>query len=399
MRFLLGLIATAIVSGCATPYSTPVVNQSSSDFVGMVESLKSPSNHSHTVDVVLVHGMCTTDTTWVASTTNNLMKAFGFDITIDPKTIQPVAIIDGQTQLFQSTFHVDGGNVRVHAILWSPATTPAKSALCYDELNKSASCKDTRAYPYKRALLNSHLKDWLLDDCLPDVVFYAGDRRSALQKQIQEALLLIMGVGSTDKSPVELIRSAETEATPLFFVTASLGSKITFDSLLMLSRAKRSTKAVKQTVSRSVGVFMAANQLPILALAVDYKKQKAALAGSGHDDTNPSDSLDTLYRTHRAEHKGRLDQPFLGKSRKPDHLTVIAFSDPNDLLSYPLKGSAIDENASYQITDVIVSNDETLLGIVENPIAAHTTYLDNPQVRKFIACGYPISDSCAKGVK
>jgi hypothetical protein len=74
-------------------------------------------------------------------------------------------------------------------------------------------------------------------------------------------------------------------------------------------------------------------------------------------------------------------------------LAVVAFTDPNDLLSYrllPARYAAPD----VAVADVLVSNDKTWLGLIENPVAAHLDYLANPDVGDLIACGFPRAPSC-----
>jgi hypothetical protein len=66
-------------------------------------------------------------------------------------------------------------------------------------------------------------------------------------------------------------------------------------------------------------------------------------------------------------------------------LQVVAFTDPNDLLSYALARST--PVMSFDVVDVIVSNDNTLFGFVERPDSAHTAYRKNDVVTKLIACG------------
>jgi len=43
------------------------------------------------------------------------------------------------------------------------------------------------------------------------------------------------------------------------------------------------------------------------------------------------------------------------------------------------------------VADILVSNQPTFFGLLENPLSAHNTYLDNKDVARFIACGSPES--------
>ena len=72
----------------------------------------------------------------------------------------------------------------------------------------------------------------------------------------------------------------------------------------------------------------------------------------------------------------------------------MAFSDPNDLLSYTLQ---TDRYAREGVTAyILVSNAPTYLGLLERPDYAHLDYLSNPGVGRLIACGLPSSALCKR---
>jgi hypothetical protein len=68
-------------------------------------------------------------------------------------------------------------------------------------------------------------------------------------------------------------------------------------------------------------------------------------------------------------------------------LTIVAFSDPNDLLSFKLPAS-LSVPAKTRIVNVTVSNDWTYFGWAERPDTAHCGYKENPTVISVIAYGY-----------
>ncbi len=60
-------------------------------------------------------------------------------------------------------------------------------------------------------------------------------------------------------------------------------------------------------------------------------------------------------------------------------MTVVAFSDPNDLLSYRVAPSHLAGSLRvFRIVNVIVSNDTTCFNDVERPGKAHCGYARNP---------------------
>jgi hypothetical protein len=70
-------------------------------------------------------------------------------------------------------------------------------------------------------------------------------------------------------------------------------------------------------------------------------------------------------------------------------LTMVAFTDPNDLLSYRIVPAHLFGDAKdFRFVNVIVSNDTTYFGYVERPDIAHCGYAWNPHVLAMIANGY-----------
>ena len=69
--------------------------------------------------------------------------------------------------------------------------------------------------------------------------------------------------------------------------------------------------------------------------------------------------------------------------------TVVAFTDPNDLLSYRLIPSVLDV-ARARLINVIGSNETTWLGFLERPDTAHCGYTWNATVIGLIAHGHQV---------
>jgi hypothetical protein len=166
-------------------------------------------------------------------------------------------------------------------------------------------------------------------------------------------------------------------------VAESLGSKILFDALsaMLQPEAPARVHELGQLAARRLAiVFMAGNQLPILGLAeqrIPAAEQLAA--GSGQDSLQRFLSLRRQQVGPRAERLSRL--------------AVVAFTDPNDLLSYRLLPSRY-QATDVAIADVLVSNARTWFGLLEDPFAAHLDYLANPDVGRLMACGWPNAESC-----
>lgn len=384
-RFVLACTLAVLASGCSMPYKSSILvakPDGEATFTGLVDMLRA----DRPLDLLLVHGMCTHDAQWARSAVTNVhssLRGKAEDVKLEASAVPGTGVT-----LYQQTLSSPRGNLRVNAILWSPLTVPLKAQLCYDQTTRSPSCpagEAAKAYPYQRASLNKMLKDTILDDCLSDAIIYQGRSRDEINGQMQKAILQAVATsGAQTRSANHAAAAAATPAgIPLVIITESLGSKVAFDAIYKLVTNEQTSEAGLRTLDRVTQIFMEANQIPILALAdrnLDGAVARAALASA-----YPEDSLGALLQQRRQGGADRQVSPLP---------TVVAFTDPNDLLSFILVPSPQAALAGYSVVDVIVSNDKSYLGLVELPTTAHLGYRTNEAVRTFIACGNPKSAAC-----
>lgn len=382
-RFALVLAAAMALTACSTPFHPPQFAAragGSTDFPGIAQLVA--ASPSQTLDVLLVHGMCTHDGDWAINAIGKLDKHLG------GSGAPPVSehLIPGtNVTLFRASLANPGGTVQANALLWSPVVTPLKQQLCFDQTVKSASCRRAQPaakdYPHERAALNAGLKDALLDDCLADVLIYQGRSREAISGQIQQAI--VAAASEANLGGKSAARAAAATRRGLVIVTESLGSKITFDAIHALIFGTQADAAMQaageQTLARTVQIFMAANQLPMLALADQTLPGMPQPRGAGYNF--PEDPLAALMRMVKEPTKSDGART-LGISPPQ----VIAFTDPNDLLSWILVPST--QAGDYAIVDVIVSNAPTIFGQFESPDSAHRDYLTNEDVITLITHGH-----------
>ena len=72
-------------------------------------------------------------------------------------------------------------------------------------------------------------------------------------------------------------------------------------------------------------------------------------------------------------------------------LKIVAVSDPNDLLSYPLRRDDLvseDPNQTIDFGNVFMCNAPAFVGWVANPLIAHEGYFENPKLVKLLLNGY-----------
>ncbi|HMK86407.1 MAG TPA: hypothetical protein VK437_10650 [Steroidobacteraceae bacterium] len=369
--------AVLLSGGCGTPYRHPQLAPPANDFPGMAQAYEAADgSRVPEVDVLLVHGMGYHDATWIQTIAQPLSAALGFS----PGAASSSATIANGAELYTETFQDSARTLRVIAVLWSPITSEAKQRLCYDVNEKTALCTNPGAFtPYKRAWANGYIKSQIMDSALADVTFYLGEEGGPLIRDaVDDALLRSMSVERFTLDQLRTGSVPHANSTPLFVISESLGSKITVDSLDDLEVKKHAPDFARDLRSHIHALFLLANQIPILNMGTRDAE--------GHPDV-----YGHLKAFVNARRQRRDEQ---GLSRLPLH--IVAFSDPSDIFSYVLTDNAAGTDAI--VSNVIVSNDCTYLGIIENPANAHEKYIENSPVATAIALG-STTLSKAKGVR
>jgi hypothetical protein len=294
--------------------------------------------------------MCTHDVAWV----ERVGGQFGKFLKLNQSAPVLIDNVEGievwLTELADAAGRVV---VRNYGLVWSPLTADAKRSLCFDVAGSNPSCP-AGLFDGVRASLNSRFKDSLLNDCFADAIVYLGP----LGGQIRASM----------KAAVERFGTAHVAGGPLVLVTESLGSKILTDAVVAGTSDERA--GLSRVLSDTRVIFMAANQIPLLNLGFNGQ------AGFDKQSSTMRDLRDVLRDSRSASRKSAAE------------LYLVAFSDPNDLLTYELP--AVDRAT----INIRVSNTKTWFGALENPDTAHRGYLDNGKVWKLITCGFP--DRCGE---
>jgi hypothetical protein len=208
-----------------------------------------------------------------------------------------------------------------------------------------------------------------LNDGFADAILYLNDRfKPKIQDPVTNAIVRIL-----DK---------DFRTNDIFvIVTHSLGSKITFDSLNVLIENLASSGSHQATSLTNLAtglsyLIMLANQVPLLQLG----------------DTN-------LLANQKAEARVSAVQKFLNTRRqalerrepgaKHPKLKIIAVTDPNDLLSYPLRRTDLvtDPSNDIQFGNLFICNAPAFLGWIAHPVKAHEGYFENPKLVKLLIKG------------
>jgi hypothetical protein len=337
-----------------------------------------------------------------------------------------------QTRLYSQRYKINNKSLWLHAIVWSPVTTPLKRELCYDihdrdnpvwkQCDAIQVCRQNAGvwkvdeeekiepYMYQRAILNASLKEKLMNDCISDAFVYLGDRREEIQAQVALALIQAAGIRggkrrqSTGQFNEDAINRAAQENAPLFLISESLGSKVLFDTLLMMISNLGEIKGLQESAAHALEGNLLLKALSANGVAVNTQADLEAIKKAGRI---------TVQRTVQI-FLGSNQIPLLSLSEKDalvklikqieeefptwqNRFSIAAFTDPSDLFSYTLKNSgyaANVEKAGVPVIDVVVSNSASWMGLIEWPNLAHEGYRTNNDVKRTILCGIPEREDC-----
>lgn len=360
-----GVMAIVVALARSAPYRDPIIDENGvkpASFDGL-DALVSDAAPGR---VLWVHGMCRHDDLWAQQRARTLAAALGATYTPTPAPLAGEATWTDDMQ-----FTVPSkGRVDVTFFLWSRLVDKYRQRLAYDA--------DVGA---TRATLNKELKLALTDSCLVDAIIYSGRNGDGIRVAMRKAVCRTLGGTTGATGPCDL--SGAPAPRRIAFVTESIGSKILFDALRDLwasalpdsglegpARKGETRSALARRSAQVSVIFMVANQLPLL-------DQASPLAPVNMPYEFSLKAVGDLV----AESRSETVSPGL------PNLTIVAFSDPNDLLSFRLP-ETLAKPAMTRLVNVTVSNAWTFFGLVERPLLAHCTYMQNPVVVGIITHGY-----------
>lgn len=258
-----------------------------------------------------------------------------------------------------------------YELTWSPITAKQKEAIAFD---------NTDEYAYKRADVNNLLKKFS-NETWPDSIIYIGESRNDILQAFEQSFCWMMK-SDWDSFPDDNAQSCSFDdeqiknnlLTDQFaFISHSLGSRITVDGLQDLAGhlGDFSGDFRERLQTKKIPLFMMSNQLPMLQLGrklPDVTGQTRAYCkfnGTNHDQ------------------------------RMLTNTSVIAFNDPNDLLSYTIPTDFaekyLDSRLCAEVTNININVaniiDAFSFGKVANPLQAHIGYDSDDRVVALIAKG------------
>lgn len=354
-----------LLSGC-TPFWHFKASQPGTDappaFCGISQSLA-----THTpARVLVVHGMGLHDRAYAANFEMDIASRLG--VTGGSCTIRPRKVVNPRDRhgnygvIDVCTFTAGSDSVAFYVWTWSSLTKPFKDAQVKYDVDHPDGF---------RLVGNKYLKKNVISLSLADAVLYAGRFKEHMRYGAEQALCIAMTDGGTDDRPCTFDEAAALPRHDFYIVTHSLGSMMVFDAL-------RSRRGVAEAVGSRLKLFaMLANQWPLLELST-FEESREAIASN----------------TAVAPSIVALSDMVGGRRAGESQLPIVAFTDPNDLLSFRIPDywramvpEQVASRASF--TNIVSSTTHgSILWLAANPARAHTSYWRDGTVLKKLTHGY-----------
>ncbi len=344
--------------------------------------------HNGKVKVLMVHGVGDHKPGYSTEFYEKLAKELGLSVT--SKTHKDIQL--------SSADYPDRalGNLRIkrylnkaktkeflfYELTWSDITAKEKEVLAYDNSGE---------YSFRRAKVNDLMKRFS-NDTGPDPIIYLGESRENILSSFVESFCW-MTAGNWKDLPTDT--KAVCKASDISsinndqyaFVSHSLGSRITIDGMQRITEDLGKGKVghiehekVKNALrNKTIPIYMMSNQLPMLQLG----RKLPEVSGQKSE-----------YCT---EQGAKYSERMFTKT------PIIAFSDPNDLLSYAIPPRFVDKyldsRLCIDVTNININvayvYDIFGVGKVANPMDAHIGYDTDDRVVALIAKGIGNKQSSA----
>lgn len=276
------------------------------------------------------------------------------------------------------------------------------------------------SYPYRRLMVNRLVKEGTLDMSLSDAVLYMGSYGPKIERAVAEVMCRLTSTKTYESTErCEWPALDALERRQFVFMTHSLGSRIVYDTLLELMRVSlrphtapvfdpnyldQAEPIAEEIIGHTAAVYMFANQLPLVGLAnedVTARSDEAPKPLIAFEAYVAALALarDRAARTAVTAQSSHCPDPLICFARERSRLVksrdahagtleIVAFSDPNDLLSYPIPSWYVRDDLQFDmhITNVSVQNATHWL-IFEWPQDAHDGYFTQADVWGVIRCG------------
>lgn len=385
------LLSTALVlSGCASlgkgiaeavlekqdEEDTRLCEITGDRFTGLKPQLETPGRK---MKVLMVHGVGNHLPGYATQFLEKLAKEL--DLTVTAKAYKNITLADpkspdkrlGNLRINRYLNQDKTQELMFYELTWSEITAKDKEVLAYDNSGEQS---------FRRAEVNDLLKKFS-NDTGPDPIIYLGEKRGDILTAFAQSFCWMVG-GDWNSLPDDVHQVCSSkDVTPFYndsyaFVSHSLGSRITIDGLqgLASTLANGETKDYYIAISnvlknKEIPIYMMSNQLPMLQLGRTLPEIRSQ--ERDYCDANGAKYADRMVAK----------------------TNIIAFSDPNDLLSYAIPHDFIakylDSRLCINVTNININvakvYDVFGWGNLANPMDAHIGYDTDDRVIALIAKG------------
>ena len=368
---LCAIALAAGLFGCATP-------QIEGSFAGL-QSLTAADAPGDPARLFIIHGMTAQTDDYADALVQGLETRLGLSdkgaTPIDqPYPVAGAIAYDGADPFVNvRTYRLyDGGQerLRISALNWSRLTESIKQH------------QFRRDDAIERALINGDIKVHVVNDGVGDAALYLGTYQPVMRRGVMIGLCAFLdGTFQSDRCTATTTRSS----APVALISESLGSYMLLDAIEALD-TKPNSAAGRPLFLRMRDFYMFANQVPLLELAdLRPPAARAALATEAPAGSAKFEAfLARIRKMHAAKAPGAP-------------LQIVAFTDPNDLLSYRISRYNLFENgaapSSYHAANVLYPVAPAYFGLFADPLKAHTGYSSDAGVLDLVTCG---TTGCAK---
>jgi len=227
------------------------------------------------------------------------------------------------------------------------------------------------------------------NDAISDPMIYLGEKQEDIQKSVAQSYCWMISHGWSDfpsgtHKPCSVLTpkmSINAEKDDYIFISHSLGSRITIDAFQRLAGLMNNEEMQKEYPNlkklhhalqdREIIIYMLSNQLPLLQLGR---------------------SLPEVLNQHE-KYCSPKGSNYAERFANQTH--IVAFSDPNDLLSYTIPAGFeekyLDSRMCTNVSNISlnIANVVDVFGISEiaNPMEAHLGYDHDERVVALLAHG------------
>jgi hypothetical protein len=404
-RVALAAFSLSLLAGCAA-LPTPIVPEhDTTSFQGM-RALVS-SEPSRTLHVLLIHGMGTPEPYGFDAFIASIAGRFGLVQVppadsesqwrgCHPETAAQPALLQPKPQVIDNTAAAPENQARLYTynfapspdakpaltvsyLLWAPLTAGVKCVLETED-NSAPPKQDFAAFA----------KDFI-DDKLADAVLYSGAyRQKVIRPSVQTALCIVAG---GKLSPDGRTCAPGAYHDPTVIITHSLGGYMLMDAIQAELRAadckpKSIDSPAEKILENTPVIYMMANQLALLDLSTLRRDPQAPRA-----PTSATEAVTKQFAKCWSLARARVEATPPAPNEMPTPKSqVVAFSDPNDILSWRIEPKNLNlprpDWREVAVTNVYMSNNEfSIPGLISDPVNAHTGYFVNPTVMDMLVCG------------